>query len=431
MPTPSQIRSLGIVRCKETVIDACDGETTGCCGIVSCSLCIKVIDAYGGILDAELAPYSDGSYFATVAGHSFSGVWGRDYDGECMFTVTIDAGYGEQVLEFTCYDAPCRAASGEADVAEGTLTWEVAEWIPIARRTVDGCQHDFCGTCGCAPPQICVTVTGDDCTASGIFPFSGDLNDCGEAITVEYDFSLLCGEQVISGTVSLRRNEYTDECELVIAVGGAYPEIVETQCAIVGSATVTLGYSEYSISVTEAPCDFCGPPFLTPCCPEAPLPTFDVTVCVEGTGDPGCDGEYPMEISLGADTAACPQCCDVDGVTPLAIIEQLAGDGGAEFFYHGGGTVYISGAPFSLCVISCSCSDPATGGDCSHLPPEDPDDPATAHISFHVFLTEYEVHNCWCASCSDFDGEVDFSEHVADYCDSVIGRIRVEFTEVG
>jgi hypothetical protein len=213
-----------------------------------------VIDAYGEILDAELAPYSDGSYFATVAGHSFSGVWGRDYDGECVFTVTIDAGYDEQVFEFTCYDSPCRAASGEAAVAEGTLTWEVAEWIPIARRTVDGCLHEFCGDCGCAPPKICVTVNGEDCTASGIFPFSGELNGCGEATTVEYDFSLVCGSETISGTVSLQRNEYTDACELVIAVDGYDPHISATPCAVAGSASVPPGYT---ISVTEAPCEVC------------------------------------------------------------------------------------------------------------------------------------------------------------------------------
>ena len=380
MPTPSQIKSLSIKRCQEQVVDACANEAAGCCGIVACGICVKVYDEYGELIDGVLALYSDGSYSTSVNGHSFSGVWTRGYDGECVFTVTIDAGTAiEQVFEFTCYDSPCRAASGEAAVAEGTLTWEVAEWIPIARRTVDGCLHEFCGDCGCVPPKICVTITGEDCTASGIFPFSGELNDCGEATTVEYDFSLVCGSETISGTVSLQRNEYTDACELVIAVDGYDPHISATPCAVAGSASVPPGYT---ISVTEAPCDFCyEPEICIECCdsippsppatlicrislgtivqPEAPEPPFST--------DCWTNLEFPISFIYDVDEDVGQVCVDAGTTRRADCIGNLLDFEFNESCCTGGQWVGGGGnacGDIDVCFVPCgelSCGTPPPG----------------------------------------------------------------------
>jgi hypothetical protein len=273
MPTPSQIKSLSIKRCQESVIGPCAEGSAGCCGIVSCAICVKAIDIYGEVISGSLALYTDDGYFTSVNGHTFSGVWTAAYD-VCLFTVTIDAGSAaEQTFTYSCYDSPCRAVSGVATVPEGTIEWSVSAPIPLARRTVDGCLHEFCEECGCATEKICVKITGDECNAAQVFPFSGELNDCGEAITVEYDFSLSCGDESFDGTISLRKATYTDDCELVFAITGEDDTVMASGCTIAGDVSVTrYGSGSYTISVSEAPCDACVSEVNSLCCPD-PIPT--------------------------------------------------------------------------------------------------------------------------------------------------------------
>lgn len=396
MPTPNQIKSLSIKRCQEQVVDACAGSTSGCCGVVSCALCVKVYDHYGELIDGNLAPYDDGGYSTTVNGHSFTGVWSVDAYGECVFTVTIDGEYG-QILEYTCYDSPCRAASGEVAVSEGTLKWEVYEPIPIARRTVDGCLHEFCGDCGCAPRFVCVTVSGYDCTVTGKFPFSGLLNDCGEATTVEYDYSLVCGEDTVEGTISLLRDEYTDECLLEIGVTGGTSDIIPVNCAIEGFADVTLGYNSYSISVTEAPCEGCGP-LLEPCCAEVRAPptliaTFYLVTNSTDPTDPmdtACDAQ--LELTMGfSNELKCPVCC-ADGLPRGPLSEGVAG---GTYNFHAGGSGNLNGHPIEVCIVAC------VGELTEESRPEaESDAPEDQWVPYEVILNDGELEQSEWSKCS-------------------------------
>ena len=281
MPTPGQIRSHGIIRCQEAVIGPCATATEGCCGVVNCGYCLRLWgppEEEGGdevLIGAGLAPYNDGTYHGVVLGHTFDGAWSRDYDdGECVFTITIDEGTGAaQVFEYTCYDKPCRGVEGEADVPEGRLEWKPVRTIPLARRDVYGCLFPFCIGCECIPEFVCVTVSGEECTNRRVFAFSGGKNDCGEAETVEYEFSLDCGETTVEGVVSLHRDEYTDECILTITGEGDYVGTsMVSGCSISGSATLSVGGESFTVSVTEAPCEFCEPEVNALCCPD-PIPT--------------------------------------------------------------------------------------------------------------------------------------------------------------
>ncbi len=384
MPTPSQIKSLSIKRCQEQVVDACANEAAGCCGIVACGICVKAYDEYGELIDGVLALYSDGSYSTSVNGHSFSGVWSVGYDGECVFTVTIDEGesYVEQVFEYTCYDSPCRAVSGTAIVPEGTLEWTVSEPVPIARRTVDGCLHEFCGTCGCAPPYVCVTVSSDSCSASGVFPFSGELNDCGEAITVEYDYSLLCGAETVAGTVSLLRDEYTDGCLLEISVTGGTGDTIPTECAISGSVSATIGYSDYTITVVEAPCEGCvEPEICLECCDSIPPSPPATLICrislgaIEQPEDPeppfstACwtNLEFPISFIYDVDEDVGQVCVDAGTTRRVDCIGNLLDGEFNESCCTGGQWVGGGGnacGDIDVCFVPCgelSCGTPPPG----------------------------------------------------------------------
>lgn len=377
-----------------------------------CGICVKKYDDAGNLIDGRIARYTDDGYFTSVDGHSFSGVWST-YTGECVFTISVD---DTEVASYTCYDTPCRDVSGSTSVYGGRIEWSVYEPIPIARRTVDGCLHEFCGgDCGCAPRFVCVTVSSDSCSESGVFPFSGTLNDCGEATSVEYDYSLVCGAETIAGTITLQRNQYTDACELVFGVTGGTGATISVDCAIEGFADITKGYGEYSISVSEAPCEGCGP-LLEPCCATVRAPPtitatfYLVTNSLDPTdpSDTACDAQLELTMSFG-NTLNCPVCC-AGGDSPVGPLEEGVDTG--KYNFHAGGSGYLNGHLIEVCIVACvgllSEED---------KPPADSDAPEDQWVPYLITLNNgFEEDSQW-SRCSPVGFVVSWGTAVGlQYC---------------
>jgi hypothetical protein len=331
------------------------------------------------------------------------------------------------------------------------------------------CSSLFCEDCECTCENLCVSVSfqnGEDqdaCIGHSIVPFTGDLCEDGiRASEAIWSGPVQCAEHTFDFVFELKSDPYTGICyiegtveESAISFSATLQPVTGNGCFDIEVAwTVLDSPRTLTVHIECLRCGECGPPpFLDPCCPETVVPNLEATIRITGL-DPSdlppyglCEAEYVIPLNFGGltgnggggvDTPSCPGCCE-DGNPIGFIFRSTSPEEGdpddAEFWYHGGGQVTIGGAPFSLCVISCSCADAlAESTGCDHLPEEDPDDPATARMVYQVTHRESNTSWCVCAMCGDLDSpSLDFTDLLVDYCPNSAAAgatLTVEITEV-
>ncbi len=234
------------------MVETCDTETAdGCCGVISCDLCLEW-ETYADGISYGSAHIGTSSWTGTVGGHSFVSYWERNYEsGECEYVVTLD---GEEVYRATCYEgASCRDPRGEVSVAtaylEGTLRWSVYERreLALAVNPETGCRDFFCGSCRCSCDCLCVTIT----------EYGGDVIT-GEICDTAYE----CDPPVWAGAVgyyelsiALGRDQY-GECIITLTIDGEEQEAVAAPgCGSLAATITTAGGDVIQVRCKECGCE--------------------------------------------------------------------------------------------------------------------------------------------------------------------------------
>jgi hypothetical protein len=302
------------------------------------------------LFDAELSPEQrefstpidsiriswDGTgYIGTLRNVVFESMWQRGYDGKCRFIVDIDDGFGyPQTLEFfkceTDAEAEdegestsCMFPSGEANVfvpLEGApkdlvLVWSPLDIVTLRHRNEPGIECNFpaCGDCTCSTRELCLQLTSSDgCLKSEIVNFLANP-ECPLQELPVWEYNFACGYDVVAGSLRLKHNDETGQCELIHEVPEEYVEqvVVLEECKTIEEEfTWTVGDGDdaitYTLKVRDADCDTCEIPPLIGCCDLdfstagcASIPKI-LYVDINAIGDcRGWDGTcYPLSFSV-------------------------------------------------------------------------------------------------------------------------------------
>lgn len=201
----------------------------------------------------------------------------RDAGSGGKFLMTVNAGSDSHVEDIL---------QTAADEAGGSYL-PSAEGLPSAIEALieelcppTNCKAPFCGNCTCAVKKVCIRLTGPDCDVADVFEMDLDPY-CEEQTKAVWPFSLTCEDgPTIAGEITLQREEYTDECELILSIPAEYEEqtVIVDDCLEMGAEfTIPIGYDEYTIKVSAAKCDTCD----VLCCdqPETLTCTFTGNGC--------------------------------------------------------------------------------------------------------------------------------------------------------
>jgi hypothetical protein len=159
---PVWLQNDGLKRCSEFHVDVCDPQLADlCCAVLPCTYCLKW-EVYGMPDEIGIATFDkDRAYWkGTIFGHTFIAYWENRY-GVCYFVVLLDE---KQIKATSCNEGvTCRDSSGfvmkTIDYEYGKLSWtrQETQKLPYV-QTDDGCMDFFCGTCECAPKELCAIL---------------------------------------------------------------------------------------------------------------------------------------------------------------------------------------------------------------------------------------------------------------------------------
>lgn len=228
---------------------------------------ILVTDNVAGGLNDIADPEDEARLFAaaTAAGN----------DGKFLLTVRS----GPNTAAVTQLQTAASLAGGKYLSTADNLSAEIAQLVRELCQHIT-CKHPFCGTCTCAPRELCVKLLVEDCAAAGIAKKTTLY--CIEEDEISWDFSVSCQESselaplTVTGTISLVPEDYTHKCLLLVDVPMFYETfIVEiTECKdLDGGITIThtgLDGRDYSLEITASDCNDCR--FRIECCDDAEVP---------------------------------------------------------------------------------------------------------------------------------------------------------------
>lgn len=216
-------------------------------------------------------------------------------DNVCYWRVVSEAVYLDQLFEIDGYSQTCDDPYLEIEIPLYGCTAMVViqkhELVRLPPRLTEECGViPFCGDCDCTCKELCVDVFKKACKDTLIVPLEEfyELDDD----TIRWSGSA-CD---VSFSITLRPNEYTGACELLIEASsytGDYETVVEVDdCQdIEGSVTFADGYDdEVTIKYRCLECGTCELEARCPCCPPG---TNNVSAPMQGsvvcTFDPnGC-----------------------------------------------------------------------------------------------------------------------------------------------
>ena len=400
-----------IQTCEEMLIPGCEYEspTDACCKIGPCKFCLYW-EVYGETDDTGTAAWSGTEWFGRAGGINFTAYIAK-VDDVCKFIVELNSvevysvelcGYGESET--------CRSLDGSVEYTnvgsytseEGTFRWEKKTVHELQKRlgdnsygSVQHCARPFCGDpgeCECTCDELCVTVSvegGDECT--GLIPQTGTF--CGGKLTApEWSGDIACvpSGDTITATVTLGRDEYTDDCILyggvVGSIGGDSVDLNLEETTVSGceslsaSWVISVGYVDYFITVKCADCGGCEPEICLECCdsvPPSPPATLVARISIAAVNnipgepliDTSCWENIVFDISFVYDVDDdTNQACANQGATRRAdCIGNLLDNEFNEECCSGGqwiGSGSNGCGKISICFIPCatsSCPTPPPG----------------------------------------------------------------------
>jgi len=276
--------------CEEMLIEDCEygSPTDACCKVAPCKFCLiwtpdDGTEVYG------TAIWTGSIWTGTAGGIVWTGTVGK-VDGVCTFTVTLA---GTEVWSLALCGSgaasPCGSLDGSvaygSGYSAGTFTWRKKIVHELALRGPDAetkCARPFCGTCDCTCDELCVTISregGDECT--GVIPQTGTFCD-GQLTAPEWSGDVACvpSGDTASVTVTLSRDQYTDDCVLSGSVGGtidgqsvdmALDDLTVGSCdSLYGAWSVSAGSYSYTVTVSCLQCESCEPEICLECCDSVP-----------------------------------------------------------------------------------------------------------------------------------------------------------------
>lgn len=334
-------------KCSERRTDSCGPETDGCCGVITCTYCLRFV-TYGDT-ETGTAEFPEGGtgWSGSIAGSDFFSYWQRNYEtSECQFVVELD---GVEIYRKSCYEGQsCRDSSDSAEVTigyeSGTLSWTkfLSRPLPLIDDPDTGCRTWFCGDCHCSCQALCIDVR-EVVYTDFIDTYSGEISD-----TTYSD----CEGPVWSGTVgnftislALGRDEYGN-CIVTPTVNGEEHAAVSVIGCSDMSGTVEL-YDGSSFAFRCKTCD-CGIT-IGDCICGRPL---GPSVTLLWSSANGTHGNAPREFELSYGmTSAAGIVCDpypIGGPFPA-----YTGSSSGTFPIPMGGTRQDTLYVMMVCCIGC------------------------------------------------------------------------------
>ena len=380
MTTPGNYRKINFDRCDHRMLGTCADDTEGCCAVVACDLCLRLLDAYVTPEEYDIAiPIASGR--ATFSGDGYSGQvesitflaeWLRDYEtGQCKLFVEIRDPFDTQFLEFSkCYDpeADCMFPAGEQSVTfllEGTPKAVKLVWTPLDVMTLRHRQEPYnecllpaCGDCTCSTRELCLTLSGTDgCIEALLVKATRVDEDCLLEELPEWDYSFTCNYKVISGSLRMEHNEVTGYCELIHEIASEYLEqvVILAECKTIDETFVwSMGEDnvEYSLRVRSADCEDCINDDLLCCDCRA---FADTTVLgVSNSPDDGCAAETVEnsglatgEVTLRALPFDKQRWLETDCILPWPVRWVVSPSPTCDEIYGNGYVVFVQRGTFS------------------------------------------------------------------------------------